>query len=185
MDSLLGLKNRLCPSCRTRTPHRTIYARATVEGKRKWLQLFWVCTKCQSLNHVVVPAYSLTRPPPALSSLSNGMLLRALERGPLDRNQLLADLRRNKNRGTSHVFQSEVMMAIEDLRTSGVVAEAPRDVTEKAFGFMRGRRFGSCPRDAQRTLDPLYVRKRSANDGLRFVSAGVYCLGCGYQRLTW
>ena len=185
MDSLLGLKNRLCPSCRTRTPHRTVYARATVEGKRKWLQLFWVCTKCQSLSHVVVPAYSLTRPPPALPSLSHGVLVRALERGPLDRNQLLADMRRNKSQGVGHVFQSEVTMALEDLRTGGIVAEAPMDATEEALEFLRGRRLGSCPRDAQRTLVPLYVRKRSANDGLRFVSAGVYCLGCGYQRLTW
>ena len=185
MDSLLGLKNRLCPSCRARTPHRTIYARATVEGKRKWLQLFWVCTKCQSLNHVVVPAYSLTRPPPALSSLSNGMLLRALDRGPLDRNQLLADLRRNRNQGVSHVFQSEVTVALEDLRISGVVAEVPRDVTEKVLGFLRGRRFGSCPRDAQRTLISLYIRKRAPINGAKFVPAGAYCLGCGYSRFAW
>lgn len=185
MDSLLGLKNRLCPNCRARTPHRTIYARATAEGKRKWLQLFWACTKCQSLNHVVVQAYSLTRPPSAHPSLSSGMLIRALESGPLDRNQLLADLRRNKNQGTSHVFQSEVAVALEDLRASGVVADAPRDVTAKALELLRGRRFGSCPRDAQRTLVPLYVRKRSAYAGPRFVLAGAYCLGCGYRRLTW
>jgi hypothetical protein len=185
MDSPLGLKNRLCPSCRAMAPHRTVYTRATVGGKRKWLPVFWACTKCQSLNHVVVQAYSLTRPRPSLPSASDGAVVRALERGPLDNNQLLVDLRRIKTPGTSHVFKSEVTTAIEYLKANGVVEEAPRDATERAFESLRGRRLGSCPRDAQRTLVSLYVQKQSPIHGARFIASGVFCLSCAYQHLAW
>ena len=185
MDRPLGLKNRLCISCHTMAPQRTVYGRATVEGKRRWFLLFWACTKCQSLNHIVVRVYSLTRPSSPLPAVSHGPLVRALERGPLDRNQLLAELRQSKALGTSHVFKSEVTVALEDLSSSGVVAEASLDATKRAFESLRGMRLGSCPRDAQRTLVSLYVRKKTPNDGARFVPAGAYCLGCGYHRLSW
>jgi hypothetical protein len=185
MNSPLGLKNRLCSSCCALAPHRTVYARATVGGKRRWLTVFWACTKCKSLNHVIVRAYSLARPRPGLPSASQGAVVRALERGTLDLNQLLADLRRNKTPGTSHVFKSEVTTAVGYLKANGVVAEAPRDATERAFESMRGRRHGSCPKDAQRTLVSLYVQKQSPIHGARFVPAGVFCLSCGYQHLAW
>ena len=185
MGRPLGLKNRLCPSCRTMATHRTVYARATVEGKRKWFPLFWACMECESLNHLVIQAYSLVRPPSAIHAASNGPLVKALEQGPLDRNQLLAMLRRSKALGPGHVFKSEVTVALEDLTTRGVVAEAPRDVTARVFESLTGRRLASCPRDAQRTLVRLHIRKKSPDDGARFVPAGVYCLGCGYHRFSW
>ena len=185
MGNIRGLKNRPCPNCRALAPHRTIYARATVEGTRKWLPLFWACIKCHSLNHVVVQVYSLTHPPSNLLSASVGVLIRALERGPLDCNQLLANLRRNKTPGTSHVFKSEVSMAVEYLKASGVVTESPRDATDRAFEALRGKRLGPCPRDAQRALVSLYAQRKSPSYGTRFIPAGVFCLGCGYHHIDW
>jgi hypothetical protein len=76
-------------------------------------------------------------------------------------------------------------MALEYLKANGVVAEAPKDATERAFESLRGRRLGSCPRDEQRTLVLLYVQKQSPIRGARFVASGGFCLGCGYQRLAW
>ena len=61
MGNIRGLKNRLCPRCNALTPHRTLYARVTAEGKRRWAGLFWACEKCHSLNHVILPVYSLGR----------------------------------------------------------------------------------------------------------------------------
>jgi hypothetical protein len=76
-------------------------------------------------------------------------------------------------------------MALEYLKANGVVAEAPSDATERVCESLRGRRLGSCPRDEQRTLVSLYVQKQSPTHGARFVPSGVFCLGCGYQRLAW
>jgi hypothetical protein len=113
------------------------------------------------------------------------MIVGSLERGPMDHNKLLADLRRNKTPGDSRVFKSEVTTAVEYLKATGVVAEAPRDATERALESMRGRRLGSCPRDAQRTLVSLYVQKQLPNNRARFVPAGAFCLACGYHNLQW
>ncbi|MDG6919665.1 MAG: hypothetical protein JRN62_09580, partial [Nitrososphaerota archaeon] len=84
---------------------------------------------------------------------------------------------------TSHVFKSEVKMALEYLKANGTVAEALRDATEMAFEALRGRRLGSCPKDAQRTLVTLYVQKRAQDHGHRFFPAGAFCLSCEYCRL--
>ena len=185
MGSVRGLKNRICPKCGALTPHRTLYARTTTEGKRKWAGLFWACTKCHSLNHIILQVYSLTHQPSNLLPASVGVLIRALGSGPLDHNQLLANLRRNKTPGTSRVFKSEVSMAVEYLKASGIVTQGAIDATDRAFEVLRGKRLGPCPKDAQRNLVPLYAQKKSPTYGTRFVPAGVFCLGCGYHRLDW
>ena len=183
MPKLLGLKSRYCPCCHVMTHHRTFYAQVTLDGRRRWIPLLWACTRCQTPSHVVVQEYSLALPSSALPSASRGAIVRALGKGPLAFNQLLADLRRNRTPETSHVFKFEVKTALEYLKANGTVAEALRDATETAFESLRGRRLGSCPKDAQRTLVSLYIQKKAPDHGHRFVPAGVFCLSCEYRRL--
>lgn len=185
MGNVRGLKNRLCPECRTLTPHRTIYARATVEGTRKWLPLFWACTRCHSLNHVIVLAYHLGRASVTLPSPLAVTVIRALEQAPLDFNELVGNLRRRQPPLPGHVFKAGVALSLEFLRDRGVVIEMLSDCTEKALVALRSRRQGFCPIESRTTLVSLYAQKKSPTHGASFVPAGVFCLGCGYQRLDW
>ena len=182
MGNVRGLKNRLCPRCSALTPHRTLYVRTTVEGKRKWMGLFWACEKCHSLNHVILPSYNMGNASVALPSPLAVAIVRVLEHGPLDFNELVADLRLTQPPLPGHVFKTAVALTIEFLRGRGVVVEWPKDFTEEAFGVLRPRRFGVCPLESKRTLVSLYVQKKGGATGQpRFVSAGVYCTSCGYH----
>jgi hypothetical protein len=183
MGNLRGLKNRLCPRCGTLTPHRTLYARVTVDGKRKWTGLFWACERCTSLNHVILPSYILGSASVTLPSPLAVAIVRALEQGPLDFNELVTDLRRKQPPLPGHVFKTAVALTLEFLRGHGVVVERPKDCTEEALEALRPRRLGVCPVESKRTLVSMYVQKQgSATNQPRFVSAGVYCTSCGYHQ---
>ena len=184
MGNLRGLKSRLCPKCSALTPQRTLYARTTVEEKRKWIGLFWACEKCHSLNHVIVTAYNLECASATLPSPLAVAVVRALEQAPLDFNELVANLRRNRPPLPGHVFKTGVALTLGFLRDRGVVVERPKDSTEKALGTLRSRRLGVCPLESRRTLVSLYAQKQDgATDGSRLVPAGVFCLSCGHNQV--
>jgi hypothetical protein len=183
MGSIRGFKNRPCPICNSLTPHRTLYARVTAEGKRRWTGLFWACEKCHSLNHVIIPSYILGSASVALPSPLAVAIVKALEQGPLDFNELVADLRRTQPPLPGHVFKTAVDLTLEFLSNRGVVAEALKDRTEKALEALRPRRLGVCPVESKRTLVSLYIQKQGgATSQPRFLSAGVYCTSCGYHQ---
>jgi hypothetical protein len=183
MGNVRGLKNRPCPICGALTPHRTLYARATVGGKRKWMCLFWACEKCHSLNHVSVPAYDLGRASVTLPSPLAVAIVRTLEQGPLDFNELVAGLRRTQPPLPGHVFKTAVALTLEFLKGRGIVVEKPKDCTEDALETLRQKLFGVCPLESKRTLASLYAQKQGgATSHPRFVSAGVYCTSCGYHQ---
>jgi hypothetical protein len=184
MGNLRGLKGRLCSRCGTLTPHRTLYARVTVEGKRKWAGLFWACAKCHSLNHVIIPAYSLGRASVMLPSPLAVAIVTTLEQGPLDFNELVADLRRKHPPLPGHIFKTGVTLTLEFLRDHGVVVEKSRDCTEKGLGALRSRRLGVCPMESKMTLVSLYAQKQSESTSRpEFVRAGAFCLSCGYHQV--
>ena len=182
MGSVRGLKSRRCPRCSVLTPHRTLYTRMTVEGKRKWMGLFWACEKCQSLNHIVVPAYELGQASTTLPTPLAVAIVRTLEQGPLDFNELVTDLRRTQPPLPGHVFKTAVALTLEFLRGRGVVVERPKDCTEEALEALRRRRFGVCPLESKRTLVSLYVQKQGgAASQPKLVSSGAYCTSCGFH----
>jgi hypothetical protein len=193
MGNLRGLRTRLCPKCQNITPHRTLYARATSNGKRRWSQLFWACTKCGSLNHIVLPAYRLERASAPLPSALAVAVVNALGEGPLDIDELIMNLRQKRVAEVSHVFNSEVGLAVDFLKGRGVVAEEVRDCTERVLDGIRvqtaeSSHLGICPAEQnlgpQRSLISLYAQKQSrAARGMRLVSAGVFCLRCQYHRV--
>ena len=183
MGDVRGLKNRLCPRCNALTPHRTLYARTTAEGKRKWMGLFWACEKCHCLNHVVLPVYSLGRLSSPLATPLAVAVVKALEEGPLDFNELVARLRREHPTQTRHIFETAITTILEFLRGRGIVTETQGDRTENILGALRLRRLGVCPVESKRTLVSLYAQRQSgAASQPRFVSAGAYCTSCGYHQ---
>jgi hypothetical protein len=182
MGNIRGLKSCLCPKCNTLAPHRTFYVRTTIDGKRKWLQLFRGCTRCRSLNHIIVPSYRLrliSTPPPTELAI---VAVNALQGGPLDFNELTARLRARRVPGKSHVFRSEVTLTLEFLRDHGMIVEEQMDVTGKALDALRGKPLGVCPLESTKTLVSLYAQKQARNKSRpEFVRAGVFCLSCGHH----
>ena len=189
MDNVRGLRTRLCLKCTEVTPHRTLYVRTTIDGKRRWLQLFWVCTTCGSLNHVVLPIYRLGRESSPPTSALPFAIINVLENGPLDFDELIVKLRRRGIPGISHIFNSEVALAIEFLKSRDVVSEEERDCTERALDVLRvksagSKRLGICPVDSKNALVSLYAQKQEgASHGMRLTLAGVFCLGCEYRQI--
>ena len=182
MGNARGLKNRLCPRCNALTPHRTLYARVTAEGKRRWTGLFWACETCHSLNHVILPSYNLRSASVALPSPLAVAIVRDLEQGPLDFNELVADLRRTQPPPPGHVFKTAVALTLEFLRGRGIVVERRKDCTEEALEALSPRRFGVCPLESKRTLVSLYIQKQGgATSQPMFVSAGACCTSCGFH----
>ena len=183
MGNVRGLKNRLCPRCSALTPHRTLYVRVTAEGKRRWTSLFWACEKCHSLNHVVLPVYSLGRLSSPLGTPLAVAVVKALEDGPLNFNELMACLRRKQSPQTGHIFNTAVTTTLESLRGRGVVTERQGDSTEGILGALRLGRLGACPVESKRALVSLYAQKQGgAASQPKFVSAGAYCRSCGYHQ---
>ena len=189
MGNIRGLRTRLCPKCTEVTPHRTLYARTTEEGKRKWLQLFWICTKCGSLNHVILPRYTLARAGFIVSALAMAVI-DALEKGPQDLNELIASLRRNHTAKERHILAADLRLAIQLLRARGMVAEVERDRTDEALETLgansaESKHLGVCPVESRRTLVSLYAQKQTkAARGMRLVPAGVFCHHCEYSRVN-
>ena len=202
MGNVRGLRTRLCPKCGEITPHRTLYAKTESGGRSKWFQLFWACTKCDSLNHVVLPRYRLESPSHQLPSTMAIGVVNALRERPLDFAELIAGLKRSEIPGVHHVFNSEVLMALKYLRGRGVITEEASDRTVRTLDVLRARpaeskHLGSCPAEQsqgtiRKTLISLYAQKRKpttqyAKDSSflqkRLVPVGVFCLHCEYQRV--
>ena len=169
--------------------------RATTRGKRRWLQLFWVCTKCKSLNHINLPVYSLERASSPLPSALAVSVVNALKDGPLDFNELIMSLRRAHIAEVRHIFNSEVKLAVEFLRSRGVIAEENTDCTEKALESMRvqslqSKHLGICPVESKmgpmrRSLVSLYAQREQGDAReMRFVSVGAFCPRCQYQQIN-
>ena len=190
MGNVRGLRTRLCLKCTEVTPHRTLYVRITIDGKRRWLQLFWVCIRCGSLNHVVLPTYRLERASSPMPSALAAAVVNALEEGPLAFDELMLTLRRRKVPGVGHVFKSDVALGIEFLKGRGVVSEESRDCTERALGYLRAqsaesKHLGVCLAESKRALVSLYAQKqRRPAHSVRLVPAGVFCLSCQYHRIN-
>jgi hypothetical protein len=183
MGNVRGLKKRLCPRCSTLTPHRTLYVRVTADGKRKWTGLFWACEKCHSLNHVILPSYIFGSASVTLPSPLAVAIVRTLEQGPLDFNELVTGLRRKQPPLPGHVFKTAVALTLEFLRGHGAVVEGPKDCTKEALEALKPRRLGVCPVESKRTLVSLYAQKQGGATGQpSFVSAGAYCTSCGYHQ---
>jgi hypothetical protein len=190
MGNAKGLRTRLCPKCSEITPHRTLYARGKSNGKRRWFQLFWACTKCGSLNHIVLPAYRLERASSPLPSALAVAIVNSLEEATLDFDELITNLRQSHPSAIRHIFNSEVALAVEFLKGRGVLAEESRDCTKKLLDDLRGQSEGSnhlgkCPVDAKRALISVYAQRQSgASRKMRLEPAGVVCLRCQYQRIS-
>ena len=193
MRNVRGLRTRLCPECNRLTRHRTIYTRTESGGRTQWLRLFWACTLCSSLNHIIIPTYKLKRASlPLPTSLAIGVV-RALADEQLDFDELVASLRRRRAHGVRHVFNSEVAMTLEYLKGHDVVLEEFEDRTERTFDALRAFSTESrraCPAEkrqgvTRRTLASLYAQRRAGTGaGVRLVSIGVLCLHCQYHRIS-
>src|SRR5437899_2039958 len=186
------LRTRLCAKCGELTSHRTLYVKTDTGGRSKWFQLFWACTKCGSLNHIVLPFYRLERVSSHLPSVLATAVVNALEEGPLDLDELIVSLRKRAVPGVQHIFNSEVGMALEFLKGRGVVEEVSGDRTEKVLDALRVRfteskRLGPCPAElgqsiVGKTLVSLYAQRSTTSDrGMRLVPVGVLCLHCQYH----
>ena len=112
MGSVRGLRTRLCAKCGELASQRTLYVKTDTGGRSKWFQLFWACTKCGSLNHIVLPIYRLERASSHLPSVLAIAVVSALEEGPLDLDELIVNLRKRQIPGVNHIFNSEVGMAL-------------------------------------------------------------------------
>ena len=189
MSNVRGLRTRLCPKCAEVTPHRTLYLRATLGGRRRWVQTFWACTKCRSLNHIVLPAYKLERVAFPLPTPLAVAIVKALAEGPLNLAELITKVRREHPEEVHHVFNSEVILALDFLEGHGVVVKEDRDRTEDVLsslrdGSGRSNHLGVCPVEGKRALVSLYAQRLMGEavwPGL--VLTGVFCPSCQYQRV--
>jgi len=198
MGNLRGLRTRLCPTCKEVTPHRTLYAKTESGGRTKWLPMFWTCTKCNSLNHVTFPRYRLESASTRLPSTLTIAVVRALQEGSLDFGELVASLRRMEIQGFRHVFDSDVVMALEYLKGRGVVREEAGDRTAQTLGVLRkqlaeSRQLRPCPAEmaqgvASKSLISLYCQRwisitrggqGPTSRERRLVPAGELCIHCG------
>ena len=188
MGKIRGLRTRLCPKCAEVTPHRTLYARAAKGGRRRWVQVFWACAKCHSLNHIILPAYRLERVASSLPTPLAMAIAKALAEGPLNLAELIIKVRREHIEDVHHVFNSEVILALDFLKSRGLVTKANRDCTENVLDSLRDQSAGSkhlavCPVESKRALISLYAQTLTGNTKeMRLVPAGVFCLRCQYQR---
>lgn len=177
-----GLKSRLCLKCGALGPHRTLYARSEVGGRTQWLQLFWACETCNSLNHVIVPCYRVRFLPSSLPSSLAKAVVDTLQDHPLDFEELLERLRRKGVEGVPHLFNSDLTMVLEFLKGSGIVTEDVVNRTHRALGILRGTmgrsvHLGACPADGSTRLVSLYFKRDQ-----QLVRAGIFCVSCGYHR---
>ncbi|MDG7024690.1 MAG: hypothetical protein JRN45_09260 [Nitrososphaerota archaeon] len=200
MSKFLGLRTRLCPNCREIVAHKTLYVKTETNGRSRWPRIFWACTRCNTLNHVILPTYRLESVPSELPSPLVTGVVEALRGRPLDFDELIQTLRGHCP-GVRHVFNSEVALALEFLERRGIVAEQAEDVTERTLGELRAKsaassRLGLCPAEAERGsvkkgVVSVYAQHRQvakASEGnhvgrLKLSPVGVLCIRCGYSRL--
>lgn len=194
MRNVRGHRTRACPKCGGKTPHRTLYVKTRSGGKPRWFQLFWACDVCGSLNHIVLPLYRLQRVPPPVPSELAAAVVKALEGGPLDLDELRTRLKNARTASLRHVFDSDLAMVLEFLEGRGMIAEEQRDRTAMVLEIVRDNstewaRPESCrpehDDDSQRRgMVTLYAQKWSAStQGNRLLPVGVLCPNCQYQRI--
>ena len=196
----LGLSARLCLKCRLREAHRTLYVKTETNGKSKWHRIFWACTKCGSLNHVILSVYRLEFIPLELPSPLVAFAVETLQQRPKSPDELVQAMKGNCP-GVRHVFTGEVRMALEYLQRLGIVTERRDDLTERTLTELRTRQassnhLGVCPAEAEKGvrtkgLVSVYaqhqVKKMDGDEPtrtgqLRLAPAGVLCVSCGYHR---
>ena len=197
----LGLSARLCPRCRLREAHRTLYVKTETDGKSKWRRIFWACAKCGSLNHVILSVYRLEFIPLELPSPLVACAVETLQQGPKSPDELVQALKGNCP-GVRHVFTGEVRMALEFLQRRGIVTEQRNDLTERTLAEIRARQASSnhlkpCPAEAEKGvkkkgLVSVYAQHRlRVNEGdgptrtgrLRLTPVGALCVSCGHHRI--
>ena len=122
-------------------PHRTLYVKTDTGGRSKWFRLFWACTRCGSLNHIVLPVYRLERVSSHLPSVLAIAVVKALEEGPLDLDELIVNLRKRQIPGVHHIFNSAVATALEFLKGRGAVEEVSGDRTTNTCIVIGGTHF--------------------------------------------
>jgi hypothetical protein len=135
--------------------------------------------------------------PAETPSVLVNVVVEVLKAGPMDAFQLLAELRRRRSQAVRHIFDSEVEMAIEYLKSRGAVAEETIDRTALTIQALRARpwkskHLGSCPAELEgsvvrrKGLVSLYAQKSSTwNQGLgsrrtQLGPIGTFCLNCQY-----
>lgn len=192
----------MCPSCAEVVPHRTLYVKIESAGRSKWFGIHRVCTKCLSLNPVIIPRYWLKSVPSELPSQLAWMVVNELKVGPLDCSEIITHLRRARGWSKKHVLKLEVLLVLEYLRKSEVAGEKRINRTMQILRMLRSRsmeskHLGPCPAELRRgserrSLIALYVQRWTAvtRDGRespiqrkRSLPAGVLCLGCLYHNL--
>lgn len=194
MGNVRGLRSRLCPRCNEIIPHRTLYVKTREGGRPRWLQIFWFCAKCHSLNHIVLPTYRHERAESPLPTSPALGIVNALNGRPQDLDELIMNLRRNRPQGVSHIFNSEVRLALEFLKGHGVVKEESSDRSVRVLELLQTKprgpgRLGVCPQESihganQKSLVSLYAQQsKEATSATKLVSIGVFCPNCQYVSL--
>jgi hypothetical protein len=196
-----GLTTRFCPTCSEAEAHRTLYVKTESHHKSTWLRIFWACTSCDKLNHVIQPIYRLQSVLTDSPSLLVGCVPDALKEKPLDLDGLVQNLRNNRA-NDFQILSSEVALALEYLKARGSVKEEKIDVTERTLAALRARSAWSshlnpCPAEAKRGvvsrgLVSLYAQhrlqvemwgERARTGKLRLSPVGVYCVRCGFHHV--
>ena len=160
-------------------------------GRRRWIQIFWACAKCRSLNHIVLPAYRLERVASPMPTPLAAAVVKALVQRPLNVAELIMKVRSEHPVDVHHVFNSEVILALDFLRGRGVVTREDKDCTETILNSLRdqsGRsnHRGVCPVEGKRSLVSLYAQKLAENATWeKLIPSGVFCLCCQYQRIDF
>jgi hypothetical protein len=181
------------------THHRTLYVKTETGGRSEWHTIFWGCTECRSLNHVILPRHRLES---ALSECPSALVVsvaECLKAGPLYASQLLAVLRRRKNQEVRHVFSSDVAMAVQYLKLHNAVTEEMIDRTEQTIMALKARPWKSkhldpCPDELKqgtvtKGLVSLYSQRlvpgnrETERRHMQLAPIGILCLHCGYRRV--
>ena len=197
----LGLCTRLCPTCAKVVAHRTLYIKTESKGRSRWLRIFWACTACNSLNHVILSIYRLEPVAVELPTPLSVCTVEALRQGPMSVDQIVWALRGDCP-DVRHVFTSEVKLVLEYLKGRGKVIEERDDLTERTTAKLRNREatsrhLGLCPAEAAwgvvtKGLLSVYAQHRQIEKGedgptrtgqQRFAPAGVFCVSCGYHQI--
>jgi len=201
MPKFRGLTTRLCPSCGRAEAHRTLYVKTESHYKSTWLRIFWACTTCNQLNHVIQPIYRLQFALMDSPSLLVSCVTDALNEKPLDLDELVQNLREHYA-NDFEILSSEVALALEYLKARGAVKEEGVDRTERTLATLRARSAWSshlspCPAEAKRGivsrgLVSLYAQhrlqvemlgERTRMGQLRLAPVGVYCIQCGFHHV--
>ncbi len=201
MAKFRGLRTKLCPNCGRIAAHKTLYVKTESGGRSKWFRLFWACTACNALNHVVLPTYKLESVPSELPSPFVTSIVNAMKDGPLNFDELIQSLRRHCE-GVRHVFNPDVALAFEYLKRHGIVTEEIDDLTERILAELRARssesrHLGPCPAEmnqgvVRKSLVSVYSQgwvdfeggdKGTPARRKRFAPVGALCLQCGYHNI--